>query len=374
MYKGIVMKFTKKYAVVLEQNGQYFKIKFKNGLAVGQKIYFFEEDLLHVGNGEKTELSWMNNDFWKKAVSFSVMAACILFFFFFGNILGLPMGNNTSYAVVSLDINPSVEMTINQERSVTKVVQLNEEGYKVAGQYLIGLKVEDAVKSVIENAAKQDYLAEQDTILLAASLAEKEDINGDKAQEIINEISASELPGMYSYLFVTSKPNDYEKAKQNEISLGKYEMTVMSKGKIEPDKIKNMKVKEILETQEIKSKITEKNQKTNVLYKESNERKQNNNGNLQKSKQSNQKSLEQNKSRNENPAKDKGQTGSAKENEKELKEQKFEPVRKRFPDPPQGIKPGQFMNELNYNHSQDHQQPPEADGQEHKVKSVIIIQ
>ncbi|NLI92943.1 MAG: anti-sigma factor domain-containing protein [Peptococcaceae bacterium] len=358
------MKCTSEYAVVLEQDGLFMNVKVKEGMTVGQKIFFFDEDLLESASVERMQSNWFGFDVWKKAVSFSVMAASLIFFFLFGNLLGLPMGGNTSYAVVSIDINPSVEMRINPERNVVKVEPLNEDGYKVAGQYLIGLKVEDAVKVVIQNAARENYLSETDTVLLAASVySPNEELTGGKAQEIIKAISDSDLPDKYLYLFVTSKQGDSQEAKVNNLSLGKYEMMVLADGKLEPEKIKNMKVKELIETEEIKSELTEKNQKMRVWLKQSNIKKQTNNEKLQKNEQQHQKNNDLEKPKKEGPEKSKTENSSKKGNNKEVR-QESESVIKRSPDPPQGTQPDKSSEDRdNNNSSQNQRLTPDANGQ-----------
>lgn len=255
MYKGIVTKITQEYAVLLTEDNQYCKIIVKDGLHVGQKIFFFQEDLVNQSE-EKQVNSLSGFNFWRKAVSSSALIACLIFFFLFGNLSGLPIGKNAYYAVVSVDINPSIEMKVNKDKYVTKVEILNQEGYQVAGQYLIGLKIEDAIASIVKKAAKNNYLLEHDTILLAASVhATDEGLTENFAQGFIDELSSGKLPGEYSYLFIPAQQEEYVQAKENDLSLGKYEMSVLSKDTIQPEQVKKMKVKELLEEKEIKSEL-----------------------------------------------------------------------------------------------------------------------
>lgn len=265
MYKGLVIEITKEYAIVLAADNQYCKIIAKDGLSVGQKIFFFEEDLVEDRTVQQKGFFLPTSGFWKKAVSISAMAACLLFFLLFGNITGIPMGNNAYYAVVSVDINPSVEMKINKNKCVTQVEVLNQDGYKVAGEYLVGLKVEEAIVQIVNKAAKYNYLAEKDTVLLAASVNSTDGNSAENfAKEFIEELTKADLPEEYSYLYLSGDLKDYSKARKEKLSLGKYEMMVMTKEKVKPEEVKKLKVRELLEDKEIQSELAEKNPKKHV--------------------------------------------------------------------------------------------------------------
>jgi hypothetical protein len=224
MYKGIVLKVTNQYALVLGQDNGYYKLIAKEGLVVGQKIFFFEEDILR-NAFDKILSAKPRRNIWQKAVSLSVIAACLVLFFLFGNMLGLSSGNNALYAVVSVDINPSVEMQLNKEKYVIGVEPLNEEGYEVAGQYLVGLRIEEAVAVVVGNAAEKHYLNDHDTVLLASSLqSANEELRDIFTRELTDDLSSAQLPEQYSYLLLASKAESYGQARENKLSLGKYEM------------------------------------------------------------------------------------------------------------------------------------------------------
>jgi hypothetical protein len=263
MYKGLVIKLTEEYAIVLAEEGNYCRIIWKEGLCVGQKIFFFAEDILGGAPAGEDALAGQFGLAQKKVRNsprrlqkvrnLLALTACFLFFFLFGNILGLP-ANEAYYAIVSVDINPSVELKINQDKYVAAVDILNQEGFQVAGRYLIGLKVEEAVNRIVSKAVENNYLTAEETVLLAAALnpassqSAGED-NGTAAEreferELIENLSAAGLPEEYSYLYLAAEEEDYLQAKETGLSLGKYEMARNTQ--VKPAEAKNMKVEELL--------------------------------------------------------------------------------------------------------------------------------
>lgn len=271
MFKGLVVKLTNQYGVVLTEDNQYLKIQRKDGLAVGQRIFFFEEDLQAPVKGEESLPRAAVR--WQRVLSSVVLAASLLFFFIFGNLLW-PSDSQAYYAVISVDINPSLELTINRERIVVKVEALNQEGYQVGGQDLVGQKIEAALESIVEKAARYNYLAEQDTVLLAATINPKKEPKNDNSEQdniqvLINELMQADLPEEYSYVYLSAEQEEYSKAKENNLSLGKYEVMVLSEQQIKPEEIKNMKVKELLEEIDVKAELSENKPNERVWFEDS---------------------------------------------------------------------------------------------------------
>lgn len=253
MVKGIIIKITPQYALVLSEDNQYSKIVLKDGLGVGQKIYFFPEDLY---DDSEKQVILPRYNFWRKALSLPLVAACLIFFFvFFG-------GNTAYYAVVTVDINPSIELKINKEKEVIDVEALNREGEEISGRYLLGMKIQEAIASIVQKAEEYNYLEDNDTVLLAATInSNDQELEKEFTQSFAEDLGDASLPEKYSYLFLPAEQGDYTMAKDNYLSLGKYEIMVMAKDKVRPEAVKNMKVKELLENIDIKTKLEQNEQK-----------------------------------------------------------------------------------------------------------------
>lgn len=254
MYKGMVLKVTTEYAVVITDDHSFCKITFKEGLMPGQRIYFFEEDKLG-NNYQHARKAWFS-DLQKKSIALTVMAACIAFFFLFNGVFGLEPKDSSYFAVVSVDINPSVELKLNEGSYVIGVEALNQDGKKVSGNYLLGLKVDKAVSRIIESAEKMNYLnLENDTVLLATAL---NTIETEQMQSLMNQLANIQLPKEYSYLIIPMNKDEVLKAKDNKLSLGKYAMLDLAGGNFRAEEVRNMKVKDLITSKTIQAKIQEK--------------------------------------------------------------------------------------------------------------------
>lgn len=259
MYKGMVLKVTTEYAVVITDDNSYCKIIFKEGLIPGQRIYFFEEDKLG-STYEHEHRAWFNN-LNKKAIALTVMVACVVFFFLFSGI-GLEYKDRSYYAVVSVDINPSVELRLDEGSYVIGVDTLNQEGKEVAGNYLLGLKANKAISLIIKNAEELNFLnSENDTILLATAL---KTLEVERMQELMVELSNVQYPSKYSYFIIPMEKDEVAKAKEKELSLGKYAMLDLAEGSFLAEEVRNMKVEELVASKTIKAKLQEKEEQKQI--------------------------------------------------------------------------------------------------------------
>ena len=99
MNKGMIMEVKKSYAIALNDKGIMDKITFKKNMEVGQKIFYFEDDIVKATANKVHR----HNSFIK---AFGSIAALFLLVFTFFNT----MKYEQAYAVVSLDINPSIQI------------------------------------------------------------------------------------------------------------------------------------------------------------------------------------------------------------------------------------------------------------------------
>ena len=258
MFKGIILKVTTEYAVVMTDDKVFCKILLKEGLVPGKKIFFFDEDKLEeAANQEenKSAITWLRGLGQKTAASL-VIAACVMLFFLINGLIGYDVNNEEYFAVISMDINPSIELKLDRSGHVNHVEALNQEAREISGSYLIGLKADKAVSQIIENAARKNYLnEEQDTILLAAAVVNSDNFKGD---ELRHQIMEMDLPDDYSFIIIPMQMDGIEKAQAKGLSLGKYAILEIADGGLEAETIKKMKVKELVTSDTIEEKLKQK--------------------------------------------------------------------------------------------------------------------
>lgn len=274
MYKGIVLKATHHYAVVLSESNAYYKIALKGAMQTGQKIYFFDDDILDGHSLEAETQAAQRHDkhilhnVRTRRLAYMAAVACLLVLAVFG-ALNLPSAPQNVMAVVSIDINPSIDLEIDPDSMVISTRTHNEEGKKIAGTDLIGLELEEAIIQVIQKAEDNNYLSSDgDVVLLAAAVnpdAQALNNDGQKIQleldRVINKINQTSLPEKYNYLVLEADSETYAKAKNNDISVGKFEMAALSDGQLSTENVKSMNVKELIGQEIIRQKITDSNSK-----------------------------------------------------------------------------------------------------------------
>ena len=241
VYKGCVIKVEDRFAVVLTTGAQYLKIIKKDGLILGKEILFVEEDLYR----EKVS----------NIRSFGLVAAVFILFFLsitLYNGLGQWLPLQQVAAVVSIDINPSLELEVNKENKVLRSVAINEEGKLLMDTSLKGLTIEAAVVKVVNKAKSLQYITAEKNTILISTVVLKEEAKVSQPQiedAILEKIHEEDGLQELQVIYVRSKKEDMEKAREEKISIGKYEVYLEAKAEkreITVEQIRKAKVQELV--------------------------------------------------------------------------------------------------------------------------------
>ncbi len=139
--KGIVADIKGKYAVVLTQDGLFKRIKALPDMEIGVEI---DLDQPSVTKYSRTMMRIT-----------SIAAACLL-------ALGAGVGAysyTVPYSYIDLDINPSVELTVNIYDRIIGVEALNEDGSMlIRDMSLKHMKLDSGVSTLLNSAVEQGYL------------------------------------------------------------------------------------------------------------------------------------------------------------------------------------------------------------------------
>lgn len=141
-----------------------------------------------------------------------VMAAAGLLF-----LIGI--GGRSVYrrpvSYISIDVNPSIELSVNRFGRVVSAEAYNEDGSGVLEQVpLKNVSYMQAVNRLLNDDKYNRYL-EQDGVLVFTVISEQ-------PEDILEELSASEMAEKYGALTYTSDLSCREEAHQHEMSFGKY--------------------------------------------------------------------------------------------------------------------------------------------------------
>jgi len=166
--RGIVAEINGKYAIIMAQDGTFKKIKAMANMAVGNEIDLNQP----TGNIKVSRLM----------TRVSAIAAAALF------VIGISYGAysyTVPYSYVDVDINPSIELTVNVYDRIIKTEALNEDGKKILGnKNLKNSSLEAGVSHILSIALEQGYLK-------ATNKNTEESVIAAAEEDMINSINSA---------------------------------------------------------------------------------------------------------------------------------------------------------------------------------------
>lgn len=238
--KAVVLEIRKNEAAVLCEDGQIVKVR-KKGLAVGETVVISKGEICP----DKRTV------FYKKLRQGSAVAAAAAILLGFG-------GNhvyNTALACsyVSLDINPSIEYTLNRQNCVLDVTAVNEDAEEIVAQLKEnGIKKEslsEAISMTADLLQEKGYITDGDTDYILINVASDDDKKSEalkkEAQSVFDEMNADNEENIHLTL-TESTVSERKEAREQGVSAGEYR-EIRSIGDEDVSKYKDMKVKDLLE-------------------------------------------------------------------------------------------------------------------------------
>lgn len=236
MNKGLVVKITKKYLVVINNRQNYVKLQVKDGLSLGHQIYYTEEDLYQ----ERKPLS-------RTVVSIASVCAMLLVVVLGWQLLANKpaIGTGDVYAVVTLDINPSIEIQVTKEGLVERIIGLNLDGDHLINFDYKNQSFETVMNQLLENAVTMGYLADEGSVLVASSDL---GITGRADLDISDRMEAFLIDQTSNYTFIYCRANeeDVVSAKKAEMSLGRFKLLqLVDETEIDEELLLEMKINDL---------------------------------------------------------------------------------------------------------------------------------
>lgn len=242
LYKGIIIEVKDEYSIVVTNESEFLRIKNKEGMKVGDKIYFLEEDIYNTEENtilsdqskeneeksniidfkEKKEKSKNNmNRIYKRLVSVAATIAIIV-----GAVIYT--SSPKSYATVSFDENgSSLELNLDKNKKVNSTSLINGS---------LDISDDDDFSMVLDQLYKQIKRDSKNNkngrVLVGLCFEDAEDLAYEK--EIKNLIS-QKFKGL-NIMYVRVDKNQVNMNQNAEISMGEYAAMKM----IEEDDIEGM--------------------------------------------------------------------------------------------------------------------------------------
>ncbi|CAH2215291.1 anti-sigma factor domain-containing protein [Tepidibacter aestuarii] len=239
IYKGCIMKIEDDFAIVLSNDMQYIKVVKKDGMNIGNQIIFVKDDI------------YKENKINYKRIS--ALAAVVFVLFISINVFNIKNNKNiAAAAVVSLDINPSIEFELNKNGIVIKVNSINEEANEIIDEDVVGKKIEDALYITINNAKEKKYISVQkNSILISEAILDPSIENKLSVEKDLQiKLNNDESDNYVNIVYLKSNKKNMKNAHKNDMSIGKYEAfkeIEKQNTDISMYEVKNMKVYQIFD-------------------------------------------------------------------------------------------------------------------------------
>ncbi len=215
-YKGIVLRLTKNKAIVTTDDFQCFYIDKKPTTYVGKQIEFSQEEIINT-RSVLTKLM--------------ISVACILFII--TCYLGITnMSSETKvFAYVDVDINPSLEIGIDQSGNVLRLVPLNKDAAALVDKLTPDkLSLLETVDIIIAKVKKSSALSgtEKDYVLISSTLNNKKDdkeyqVKKEKLDTLMSSLKNKIQENEDARVFLLeSSINERKGARSEGISTGRY--------------------------------------------------------------------------------------------------------------------------------------------------------
>ena len=253
MNKGMIMEVKRNYAIALNDEGLMDKIISKQSMEVGQKIFYFEEDIVKTTANKAHRY----NNFIK---SFGSIAALFLLVFTFFNT----MKYEQAYAVVSLDINPSIQIEADSNKQIIKVEGVNTDGKNIDFSDIKDISLDDGIEKIKEKLVEKNYLDTNKEVLVCYAFTKNGD-NSDYVSTLKDAIESNFSTEEVTYVKEGDK-KAVDEAKSKNISLGRYEASLVvdedTKNKI--DKVSVKEITANIKDKENVSQWSAEDEKTNI--------------------------------------------------------------------------------------------------------------
>lgn len=209
VFRGIIIEIKDKYSIVMKDNGSMIRVKNKEGLKVGDAILFLEEDIY----GKKNVLNFADFKVWKPMIA---VAACLMLVLLFA----YNRNPYTDYALLSMDVNPSIQFKLDKDGNIVDVLGLNSYGENMIDEHLVGKPLEEGLSKLKLLMEENNFLKDDSPILVG--FAYLEDINDDEYEENIKSI-IKKIYSKNEILYLKSNSLRANESLKSKLSLGRLE-------------------------------------------------------------------------------------------------------------------------------------------------------
>lgn len=218
MKKGIVVERNDDYVTLLTPDGQFLKAnKQKRSYELGEEITFFQ--LSDTSEKDVKSLSIFS----LKGIRNGFLAVLALMIILF---TVLPVFNNDKvYAYMTIDINPSFELGLNEKLQVVLIEPMNEDGEKMLADLKDWKKrkLSEVFTKIVDKSSDLGYMKDGNEIFVATVMTDQEhEAVKKKMLEDVEQITETYQKKNMTVNVVESDAETRKKAADQGISTGKY--------------------------------------------------------------------------------------------------------------------------------------------------------
>ncbi len=262
--EGIILEIKNNYFIVMDQHGNFIKLKYKRGSYEGQKIFFTREDILRE----------------RKYTKLSTYAAALIIILIPAFIL-MNLNPTHASAVMAVDINPSMEFIIDKDETVIEMRFLNKEAEQLINSKWKNKQYSEVLLEYLHAAEAQGYLADGEIVMFSCTIL-NEDIDSVSIQHR-TEDALLKIKSHISYIYSEENEEVLDKARKEKVSTGKYQLfEEIQKTNPESvrDELKNKSLEDLISnTKKFKLKQNKRKEEIDNTRNNDNNNKNNNNNN-----------------------------------------------------------------------------------------------
>lgn len=157
----------------------------------------------------------------------SAIAAALALVILLGAVIGMQTGSDAITSVVSIDVNPGIELSIGKNDTVKKAVATNDDGARILeGLKLADVDVDTAVSAIIGEMLKAGYIStDANSVLITVDTksGEGEELRRHLTDSVTELLKAQSIDAAVMTQIITDEVDDAVKAlaKENQMSQGK---------------------------------------------------------------------------------------------------------------------------------------------------------
>ncbi|MEF7557096.1 anti-sigma-I factor RsgI family protein [Bacillus thuringiensis] len=228
MNKGIVMDIKKHSVVVLTPNGEFITCKRKgDSCMIGEEISFDEQE---------QKASRFSIPYFLKPASLLVACfLCALLFFY-------NQPEEKVFAYVSVDINPSLEVSVTKDLRVIDLQACNDDGRRILKELKQweNKQLQEVIRTIIKQSQEDKYLTNDKQVMLTAVAKDK--LLEPKLEKVMKELKKEYELKHITVEYQSSTMQVRENARKAGMGTGVYIKQENEKNKLKQENEKNKSV------------------------------------------------------------------------------------------------------------------------------------